>query len=426
MIKSVDKSFSKRIGMLMSGTIVGQMSAFLAMPILSRIYDRSAFSDLGVYVSFCGIFSVICTLRLEAAIPIAESHFEADDLYWSAFFSCSVLSVLSGIITYILLLYGVLDVYSNPVFFALFVSISTFLIGIIQMLTALQLRHKRLNRIAQSKAAQGFFSSLSQVILGLVFHTPAAFLLGDVAGRIAGFVSFGTTREPKQPRIRLISVLRTSRKYIDFIKFSTPAAFINSLGLQIPVFIIASFSSSPNLGIFVFCSRVIVLPSGLIAQTLSQLYVSELSSSKFDGIDKLQIFKRFLLVSLCLSLALSIFVIPPLGMIVPIFFGSQWSDAVTPLRIMFVASIFQIVGVAISQTATILEKNKLQFIWDVSRLTLVLISTIIACTLYDDITAIVLIISIVSSLSYILLIGLSFFIIKQSSIKPRRPLQERS
>ncbi|MFC3834206.1 lipopolysaccharide biosynthesis protein [Deinococcus rufus] len=426
MIKSVDKSFSKRIGMLMSGTIVGQMSAFLAMPILSRIYDRSAFSDLGVYVSFCGIFSVICTLRLEAAIPIAESHFEADDLYWSAFFSCSVLSVLSGIITYILLLYEVLDVYSNPVFFALFVSISTFLIGIIQMLTALQLRHKRLNRIAQSKAAQGFFSSLSQVILGLVFHTPAAFLLGDVAGRIAGFVSFGTTREPKQPRIRLRSVLRTSRKYIDFIKFSTPAAFINSLGLQIPVFIIASFSSSPNLGIFVFCSRVIVLPSGLIAQTLSQLYVSELSSSKFDGIDKLQIFKRFLLVSLCLSLALSIFVIPPLGMIVPIFFGSQWSDAVTPLRIMFVASTFQIVGVAISQTATILEKNKLQFIWDVSRLTLVLISTIIACMLYDDITAIVLIISIVSSLSYILLIGLSFFIIKQSSIKPRRPLQERS
>lgn len=402
-------SAMKRVGILMSGTVLGQLAVFAATPVLSRLYNAEAFSDFGIYIAISGVFAVIGTLRLEGAIPVAESDEDALYLTHAALKICALTTIASFLITFTLIKYGLVKVTVNPWVMTVMVGISTFLIGTFQTLTAFQIRHDGFRQIAQAKASQGVALSVSQVILGLLNPNSIGFIVGDVLGRASGISSISRKFLRDSAKIQDYNLKDLLYRYRRFPTFSAPAALINSLGLQAPIFILSAVISPASLGLFVFVNRLIVVPMGIISQSMAQVFIGEIGKAKIEKRPLLPIFTKYVVFTLSLALMVILPVIPFIGQIIPFLFGIKWEKAITILNTLLLLSIVQITSVAVSQTLNAVDKNSWQLIWDIGRLTVVSGSIFFALKFTNDINTIVIYSSIAGGSMYLLLIIMAFF-----------------
>ena len=66
-------SFLRDIAMLSFGTIGGRLIALVALPFVSRLYSPADFALLAIYLALVNTIAVAACLRLEIAIPLAET-----------------------------------------------------------------------------------------------------------------------------------------------------------------------------------------------------------------------------------------------------------------------------------------------------------------------------------------------------------------
>ena len=89
----------KNFFVLASGSTIAQVSAVLLSPILSRLYDETAFALLGVFNSMIVIISSISTGKFEMAVVLPKLKKNADNLVSLSFFwllsVCLILTILA-------------------------------------------------------------------------------------------------------------------------------------------------------------------------------------------------------------------------------------------------------------------------------------------------------------------------------------------
>ena len=85
------RKFWEDIFRLSSAVAFSNITAFLAIPVLTRIYDPTAWGQAGIIFSISAILAVISTARLEFAIPLCKTKIEANFLI----FLCLTLTAIS-------------------------------------------------------------------------------------------------------------------------------------------------------------------------------------------------------------------------------------------------------------------------------------------------------------------------------------------
>ena len=65
---------------LVSGTAGGRLILLAVLPVVTRLYDPEDFALLAVYMALITTLSVAACLRLDIAIPLAETDEQAADL----------------------------------------------------------------------------------------------------------------------------------------------------------------------------------------------------------------------------------------------------------------------------------------------------------------------------------------------------------
>lgn len=358
----------KRVSVLMSGTVIGQLALFSVTPILTRVYPTSSFNDFGIYTAILSVASVVATFRLESAIPIAKDRSEAYSIANLSILTSAIIAIASLLVSFIILKAGLINISSSIWHFSILIGISVFLVGAFESLIALQIRLDSFKKIAYAKATQGFASAIGQVSMSILSYSSVGMIMGDAFGRIFGFKNLYADFRRNRPVIRKSNLLLILKKYKDFPLYSTPAGLVNSLGVQAPIFLLSAAFTPSQVGLYIFCNRILAIPTGLLARNLGQVYLSEFSRMDELNQPTSSIAKQYFLISF---ISASLFCIPLIvfsDKIIPFIFGDQWAAAVPMLKALLILSIFQVSAVTISQTLNATRKNSWQLIWDSARL----------------------------------------------------------
>lgn len=356
------KGFVRSVGVLVGGTAFAQFLAILMLPLVTRLYTPADFSVLAIFVSISSIFSVVACLRLEIAIPLPEDDEEAVNLLALALFTCTFVAVITGVIVHCFPA-QVTSLLGQPALrsYLWLLPIGIWMASAYAAIQFWATRKKRFGKISKTRMSQAIGGVGTQIGLGWAGFAPFGLLLGQVVSSGAGLIGLSRDafREDRAIFRKVSSRGMSSifRKYDRFPKYSTFEAFANCASIQLPVLVIAGFSSGPDAGYLMLAMRAMAIPMALIGAAVSQVYLSQAPEELRAG--------RLSQFTLRIIRGLSKSGIGPLlfaGIVAPIvfpaIFGEKWSRAGEFVAWMTPWFVMQFLASPISMTLHVTGNQK--------------------------------------------------------------------
>lgn len=369
--------FARSVSVLTIGAALGQAITVLVSPILTRLYSPEDFGVFGVFASILGIVTVVASLRYEYALPLPEDDETAANILALCFL---LLSGMTGLLAVLVQGLGErIAAWTNVPSLRRYlwlVPLGMLGAGTYQILNYWAVRKRDFPRIARTRIIRGVVRAAIQVIVGFANRGPLGLLLGQLAGETAGSASLGLTAWSKDwalfKALSWQGIRKAGARYKRFLFFSSWASLLDALGLQIPQLLFAAFYGAEVAGWFALGQRVIAAPLNIVVDSVAQVYFSEAAKLSRDNPKSRQ--QLFLKLTGRLALVGGL----PVALIcafAPWFFtalfGQGWEVAGRYVQIMGLMFAVRFTTIPLSHTLNILERQDLHFVWEGTRLALV-------------------------------------------------------
>ncbi|EOQ11105.1 oligosaccharide flippase family protein [Bacillus cereus] len=363
-------TFLKKLFLLMSGTVLGQLIIFVSSPLLTRFYSPADFGVLSIYTSVLSFLLVLGSLRYEMAILIARNDSEAIQLV--------VLSTLILFVSSMSLLIGILVIAALHVHHVQLVYISKymyllpsglFFMGLYNVALNWSIRNSHFHLITKTKLSQSIWLTLSTLLMGLLNFKSWGLILGDLIGKGSGSVAMfrkfthHISWRVIVQNIKISRLLETMKTYKQYPLLMTWSSLFNVAGIYLSPMLFTLFFDSTVGGHFSFGHRVVGAPLLLIGQSISQVYVSTFPKQKYP----LQLFKKTIMLVSLIGIVISIILFLFGEHIFHLAFGEGWRKSGEYVSILAFMYLFYMIAFPVSQTLIMLQKQLLQLLWDVSR-----------------------------------------------------------
>lgn len=381
--KTLSNPSNKNIFTMLIGTSAAQVIPVVASLILTRIYTPEEYGLLAIFVSLVTIMGTIVTLRYELAILVPTKEQDAVNI--------TILSIVSSLIIS-LLIFSILLGFKNEILDALnikslgnwlfLVPIATLFMGIYNSLNYLATRVGLFKVISKTRIYQALYSSIAQILLGLMHMGVGGLIIGATLSNIIGNLKIigklldSTKDEIK--RFRPKDAYSLAKRYSDYPKYSVPSTIFNNVSLHSMSFIIPTFFSASLLGQYSLSQRIIILPMKVISNSISQVFLNEasmeLKKSNTTKNSFISTFKKLVCISLPLYTIL-FFVVKDL---IILAFGETWEPAGEISQMLIILLFFRFIVTPLSNVLNLYEKQKIVLIWQVSLVILTIISAMIS------------------------------------------------
>ncbi len=352
--------FSKNILKLTSSSILTILISLISLPIVTRIYDPSVFGEFQVLISIIGIISIVVSFKYEMAIVLPKNATEANAVY-----SLSIILLLLTTSTFSLIFYffgswflSFLNAEAlEPYLFLLIIGI--FLSGLVQIAGYVLTREKNFhklgnNRVIESASAQGLkigIGLISPTFLGLFISQLVGYLLNIYLTMRKSKISFTFSKK---------KILAVFKKYNKFLLYSTPAMFVNTVALQLPIFFIVKHFGVESLGYYALAVKLIDIPLGVVGNAISQVYYKE-AADKFNiGVDRLlSLYKNTLKKLILFMIVPAILIYLLAEPMIPYILGENWIVTGQIMSILVIWKFFEFINAPISTTLMVLNKQNI-------------------------------------------------------------------
>ena len=271
-------SFLRDVATLSLGTVGGRLISLAALPIVTRLYTPEDFSLLAVYLALVTTIAVAACLRLEIAIPLADSDDDAVRLL-----GLSLLAALGvGAVTLIVALVAPVAIASmlgRPQLapYLWLVPLGIIMTASYSVLQYWATRARRFGSIARTRITQAAIGAATMLGLGWFGLAPLGLLIGNMFNIGAGGFRLGAEAIARdRDRLRLVSwqgMRATFHKFRRYPIYSTPESLANVAGVQIPVILIAALAGA-EAGFLFLAMQVMTAPMSLLGSSISQVYMS--------------------------------------------------------------------------------------------------------------------------------------------------------
>ncbi|NVN92183.1 MAG: oligosaccharide flippase family protein [Desulfuromonadales bacterium] len=379
----INAKFYRNVLKISQGTIIGQLIAAIAAPVILRLYTPEEYAVLGIYMSLLGITAVPAMLRYESAIPICPDDIKAVNV----FFLAQIIAFVISIFCVVLLLVGkgVASIYLHihkllP--YIWIIPLGMFLSANYLLLVNWSIRQENYQAIAKTKITQSIGMVLFQIALGLAKIGPIGLLLGHVIGQSGGI---STLVKPcmkffrsSVSTVNVKSLTNVLNEYRRFPLFSMPASLLEAIGSNVPILFFASIYSSEVVGWITFVQRIICIPIYMLAGSIAQVYFGELAKARYAEPEMLEVILLRRIKHLAFIGLLFVVVATALGSyFIPIIFGKNWNNASTCLIIMSPMILSAFISSPFGSTLDILQRQDLHLIRDIIRFSIVVISLLL-------------------------------------------------
>ncbi|MFD9628587.1 oligosaccharide flippase family protein [Peribacillus muralis] len=398
---------------LLTGNSLAQLIIFASSPILTRIYKPADFGVFATYSSLLAILMSFASLCLEKAIPLEKNHKNTVHLMYISMFALAIVCFLNlglGFFDLSLFrLYGIETTIMNDVL----LSCGLFFAGVYQVMSYWMLKEDKYKGITHSKLLQSISNVISQFSLISINHvTPGIGLIaGDMIGRgiSLAYIWRFFLKQMHWPKVEFRRMRYLLKKYEKFAKYSTWSTFLSSLSLQIIFLLLMRLYGPEVTGHFSMAIKTVGLPISLLGASISTVFYSEVSKSIKDEPGRvLHLYKSIITKTAMIglpSIALLAVMAPSLFSFV---FGDAWrvsGQYVTLMSFMFLA---QVNIMPVSQILFLVNKQKTQLVWEISRLLLLCIGVVVSFTLGESAETAILYFSICMGVSYYFLALLGY------------------
>ncbi|MCH8977694.1 MAG: lipopolysaccharide biosynthesis protein [Armatimonadetes bacterium] len=365
--------FAKNIGILAGGMAAAQVIRLAAEPVLTRLFSQSDYGIYNLYLAVMSFAAVGVCLRYELAVFLPEDDEDAAAAVVMAAVSSLLVGIAAAAAAFLLVGYGVLrgDFAALNDFVWIF-PLSVVGYGMFQTLSFWMSRRKRFKSVIGGKFSHTGGQAVTQVSFGLVSATPFGLIVGDAAGRVLGslYLAAGVLRHDAASfrALTRAKVWEVAKRYREFPIVATPSALINIAALSVPMLMIGAYFGAATLGMFGLAYRVMSLPAGLTTQAVSQVYMSEagrLASVNPKSMRTLytRTLRKLLVIGFVPHFAVVLFGPWLFGFV----FGDGWQEAGVYARLLVATHYLNFAIGPLLTTLNMLERQRLQFAWDVGR-----------------------------------------------------------
>jgi O-antigen/teichoic acid export membrane protein len=304
------------------GSIVVQVIALAASPILTRLYQPAEFGNFALFSALLSALLVLASLRLEFALPLAGSKEEADRLFSLAFL-CVI--VMTGIVSAATGFFG--HLLRLPADFNVWIIAASCLLGgFYFLLEAAMLRLQALRSLALTRIA------LAGVTVGVQFLAYSHGAIGLIAGVLLAqgvgvLVFLGVASRTGQIQLVLDkSLIETGNKNWRFCVFSTSEGLLNVAGVHLFSAAVFYVFGPAEAGLFFLASRISFMPVSLLGLAVNQSFLSQAETASKEGrLGQVLGDLSTNIILIALPMLAAIAVLAP--DIVQLVFGDQWREA---------------------------------------------------------------------------------------------------
>jgi O-antigen/teichoic acid export membrane protein len=274
---------------LLSGSGIVLVLAYLAQPVLTRLYPPSSFGVSDYFISLLTILMAFASLRYEDAIMQPETEREAAGL----------LGLALGLLTLTVLGTVLLVPWRVPI--AAWLGIPdlapwlvlvppTLLVMRISKLSELWLtRERRFRLISAGTVTQTLTLISGRIGAGLTITTSPGGLIGGFAlGHLASALFLGSL-VIRRLRRHLRSLLdpalwrQLARRYRRFALFSTPSSLLNIVLVRLPYLLLPVYFDTEVLGYFGRAFVAVAVPLSLIGGAVAQVFFVQAAEAQQAG-----------------------------------------------------------------------------------------------------------------------------------------------
>lgn len=356
---------------VLSGSVIAQLIAIAVLPALTRLYDAEAFGRYQIYLSVLNVAIMFSAFRYEVALLGARPGRVLENLLKVTFRLC----IVTGIVAVLVVI--VVDLWMPNVVPSLRAIIfilpgAMIVAGLYQMLSYVPIRERNYPLSARSKILQSIGFSVGALGCAMFSFVGAGLVLADIFGRAAGSISI-LLRSGKLWRT-LISPISfpamkfTAIRFKEFGFFTFPGTLLSALGAAVAPFAFLALFNLEVAGQYALVERFILMPVGIVAVAVSQVFTGEFAKLFRAGKGGLNgAFRRALFQLLAIGLLPTVLGMVFSPSVVPFVFGADWVMAGKLCAIAFPIAYVRFVATALTMTLIIIERQSLQFAWEIGR-----------------------------------------------------------
>ncbi|KAA0918898.1 lipopolysaccharide biosynthesis protein [Dietzia sp. ANT_WB102] len=360
----------KSVLTLAGGTAAGQVVTLGAYPVLTRIYSPEEMGIFAVFFALVSILGIAVSGRYELAVLLPESDDYAVKVAKTGVRVAAAISIL---------LFGVVLVASSPIAGVLgerqlagwlfLIPPIAFLTGLFNVLNFLNNRAELYPALARVQLSRSFVVATCQVLLGLAHAGPAGLIVGQAVG--VPVATLHLARSASKAKIRDVETtwrdsIEIARRYRQFPLYSAPAALANTGSVHITNILVGSIFSTVTLGFFSLAQRALGLPTMLVVQAISQVFLREATRRRHSSEPLTPLFDQFAkrLGLLAVPLFVALFFISP--SLFGFVFGSEWRVAGEYCQLLVPLFAARFVANGLATVTAVLERQIVALSWQVA------------------------------------------------------------
>lgn len=328
--------------MLVGGNLLGQLLAFLALPILGRIYPPEVMGASAVIFSLVGIFGVVADGRYDMAIILSQGH-RVRLLVAGAMLLTLAFSLLLLPVSYLISRYYLgSESYGVAASYWYFLPLMTLLTGWQSSLTAYRNERKHYGRVSLASVMQGLTGNGMKILLGLAAAT-AFSLVGATALGLLMIVLFLLPPPSffSGLSFRRLRVALYRKRAFPF--YNVPQALFSLLSTNMVLLLTPLFYSTREAGLLSMVYIVARSPLLLVGNSLSRMFSKEAAERFAQQRPLYQSWQRLIKIYFALSLPLGLLLYLTMPSLVKLFLGDKWLDSIPLFRMalpMLVMNLF--------------------------------------------------------------------------------------
>jgi O-antigen/teichoic acid export membrane protein len=337
--------FVRNVATLASGTATAQFFALTVTPLLSRLYSPADFGILGAFLAISGVVVSISSLVFEFAIPLPRHDSDGRRLVVLTL----AMNALAALLCVVVVVSGAGSQLAMraeieelaPYLWLL--PLTVLFAGTYKISSFWAVRKKNFVRIATTKVVQIVAMLAIQVAGGLASGTALWLVVGYIAnqslgslsllGGLPGVKSLLTVRAWSKRSLALL------RKYVWFMKYDSPATFLDVASAALPSLLFLPLFGPGMAGAYFMAERVVATPLAYLSLSIGQVLYGDVRQLAADG-RLMPMLRRITLIQAALTL-LPVIVVALFGSTIFAFvLGEAWREA--GLYAMWLAPAFYI------------------------------------------------------------------------------------
>ncbi len=412
-------TFSGDVLKLTTGTAIAQVIAVLSAPLLTRLYAPEAFGVLALFISITGILGVIACMRYELSIVLPECDREAANLLGVSLGFAAIISVLTVLIIWLGRDFLVRWLNAPGLSSYLWlVPAAVFIHGVFLALNYWNSRTKHFGRLSIARVTASLATTTAKLGAGYAGYATGGTMIGAsvggqaIATTVLGGQTWRNDRKLLLRSMRWQAMCTGMSRHKKFPLFSTWSALMNTVSVQLPLLLLATFFSSTVVGFYALGHRLLSMPMSLIGSAIAQAFFPRAAAAKIDGTLP-QVIRNTVTRLMALGL-FPILLISIAGKdIFFVVFGSRWAEAGVYAQILAPWILFVFLGSPISTRFSVLVKQGESLVFNA-----ILLVTRIASLVAGGLTgSILLALMLYAGTGTIMWIGLCLYLLNKADLK---------